>query len=348
MPYDNIFVQGVEYSVSSFTISDGAFGSCFYFATGLSVAPIIFKENIHKLPPYWITGFCEAESYFTVKVGIDKKRKWGISINPTFGIELHTKDKAILEMIMRYFGVGTIIDRIRDGKPTSIYSVQNTNGLVDVIVPHFEKYSLIGQKHIDFLLFSDAVAIIKNVKTKNLEVEDIRKILSLKGSMGKNKGLSQKINELYPNIVLADRIPIVTKEIPSPFWLAGFASGEGMFYIKPISKLGDIFTFKLLFTISQHIRDKTLLECIVSYLNCGYVETKPSRPNEGTYVASGQVSIRDIIIPFFEKHYIIGVKSLDFNDFCKASLLIDNKSHLTKEGKQKIISIKANMNRKRK
>jgi cytochrome c oxidase subunit 3 len=26
--------QGVEYSVSSFTISDGAFGSCFYFSTG--------------------------------------------------------------------------------------------------------------------------------------------------------------------------------------------------------------------------------------------------------------------------------------------------------------------------
>jgi cytochrome c oxidase subunit 3 len=28
-------LQGVEYSVSSFTISDGIFGSCFYFATGL-------------------------------------------------------------------------------------------------------------------------------------------------------------------------------------------------------------------------------------------------------------------------------------------------------------------------
>jgi cytochrome c oxidase subunit 3 len=26
--------QGVEYSVSSFTISDGVFGSCFYFSTG--------------------------------------------------------------------------------------------------------------------------------------------------------------------------------------------------------------------------------------------------------------------------------------------------------------------------
>jgi cytochrome c oxidase subunit 3 len=26
--------QGVEYTVPSFTISDGAFGSCFYFGTG--------------------------------------------------------------------------------------------------------------------------------------------------------------------------------------------------------------------------------------------------------------------------------------------------------------------------
>src|ERR1700709_2263499 len=28
------FFQGVEYTVSSFTISDGVYGSCFYFGTG--------------------------------------------------------------------------------------------------------------------------------------------------------------------------------------------------------------------------------------------------------------------------------------------------------------------------
>ncbi len=38
------FLQGVEYSVSSFTISDGVFGSCFYFGTGFLLgAPIIFN-----------------------------------------------------------------------------------------------------------------------------------------------------------------------------------------------------------------------------------------------------------------------------------------------------------------
>jgi heme/copper-type cytochrome/quinol oxidase subunit 3 len=51
--------QGVEYNVSSFTISDGAFGTCFYFGTGfhglitLCVAPFInikqLKTNISEL-----------------------------------------------------------------------------------------------------------------------------------------------------------------------------------------------------------------------------------------------------------------------------------------------------------
>ena len=67
------FFQGVEYSVSSFTISDGVFGTCFFFGTGLIFgAHIIFNKtkkifqtqyysNLHKnkdsLQPYWITGF---------------------------------------------------------------------------------------------------------------------------------------------------------------------------------------------------------------------------------------------------------------------------------------------------
>ena len=33
-PTVTLIVQGVEYSVSSFTISDGAFGTCFFFGTG--------------------------------------------------------------------------------------------------------------------------------------------------------------------------------------------------------------------------------------------------------------------------------------------------------------------------
>ena len=45
--------QGIEYNVSSFTISDGAFGTCFFFGTGfhgliITVALFIFIYIIHK------------------------------------------------------------------------------------------------------------------------------------------------------------------------------------------------------------------------------------------------------------------------------------------------------------
>ena len=34
------------------------------------------------------------------------------------------------------------------------------------------------------------------------------------------------------------------------------------------------------------------------------------------------------IIPFFKKYLILGVKALDFADFCKAAELMKNKAHL--------------------
>lgn len=36
--------QGVEYTVSSFTISDGIFGSSFYFGTGLTISLFIIEK----------------------------------------------------------------------------------------------------------------------------------------------------------------------------------------------------------------------------------------------------------------------------------------------------------------
>lgn len=95
-------LQGVEYSVSSFTMSDGIFGSCFYFGTGLILgAPIIFnttqktnslKNKPNMLEPYWITGFSDAESTFSVRVNKDESRLLGIRVYPVYSIELHIRD----------------------------------------------------------------------------------------------------------------------------------------------------------------------------------------------------------------------------------------------------------------
>jgi hypothetical protein len=60
-----------------------------------------------------------------------------------------------------------------------------------------------------------------------------------------------------------------------------------------------------------------------------------------------QSDILDIIIPFFEKYPIEGIKALDFSDFKQVADLLKNKEHLILEGFNKILEIKAGMNRER-
>ena len=54
--------------------------------------------------------------------------------------------------------------------------------------------------------------------------------------------------------------------------------------------------------------------------------------------------ILEKIIPFFKKHSLLGLKLLNFQDFCKASELIQNKDHLTDQGREKILFLKSGMN----
>jgi len=57
--------------------------------------------------------------------------------------------------------------------------------------------------------------------------------------------------------------------------------------------------------------------------------------------------ITEKIIPFFHKYSIVGVKALDFADFCLVAELMKNKAHLTLEGLDQIRQIKAGMNNER-
>lgn len=73
------------------------------------------------------------------------------------------------------------------------------------------------------------------------------------------------------------------------------------------------------------------MKTLEEYLNCGRHYFK-SNSEVGDFIVSKLSDITDKIIPFFEKYPILGVKGLDFKDFCKASELIKNKTHLTDSG----------------
>lgn len=53
--------------------------------------------------------------------------------------------------------------------------------------------------------------------------------------------------------------------------------------------------------------------------------------------------INNIIIPFFKKYPILGVKALDFNDWCLGAEIVQSKAHLTPEGLARLNTLKKGM-----
>ena len=127
--------------------------------------------------------------------------------------------------------------------------------------------------------------------------------------------------------------------------MAGFISGEGCFFIslnKGRNKKG--VGFNLVFQISQHIRDEFLLSKFIDYLGCGNLEKVSTRPNGVTFVVYKFSDIKEKVIPFFHNYPLLGIKSMDFQDFVEVANILEDKGHLTLEGLKKIKSLKSGMN----
>jgi hypothetical protein len=162
-----------------------------------------------------------------------------------------------------------------------------------------------------------------------------------------NNGLSEQLKEAFntygDGITPAVRSIKENVHIDNPQWLAGFSSGEGSFGVKVRnSNENSKAVVELIFQINQHVRDKQLITYIAEYLGCGNIYKHSE--NAIVYRVSKRSDLTEIIIPFFEKYPILGIKALDFKDFCYISELIKNKVHHNKEGIDQILRIKAKMN----
>jgi len=107
------------------------------------------------------------------------------------------------------------------------------------------------------------------------------------------------------------------------------------------------YSFLLTFNITQHLRDLELMNSLIKYLDCGKVYSYPNKFCTIFKVCKLELLINQII-PFFNKYHIQGSKLLDYQDFRKIALLMNDKVHLTKQGLAQIKKIKEGMNTGRK
>jgi len=141
----------------------------------------------------------------------------------TFVIGLHQKDRALLELIQSSWSVGKIYIQ---SKCMLHYRIQSIKEL-QVIIDHFDKYPLITQKLSDYILFKQAVELIKN--KEHLTEEGLHKIVAIKASM--NLGLSESLKADFPDVKPVPRPVVLNQKIKNPEWVSGFSSGEGCFNI---------------------------------------------------------------------------------------------------------------------
>lgn len=199
----------------------------------------------------------------------------------------------------------------------------------------------------------------------------ILKIIGLKSSL--NWGLPDNLTNAFPPkaIVHIPRPVFVFKGIPDPFWISGFTSGDGSFNLK----IGSSATtsigvrIQLRFGIGLHIRELDVIRGLANYFNSTTPLASKRLDISAAVVESSSLSTKnisilskvvnfqitnfsdiiDIIIPFFEKYPIQGIKALDFEDFKRVAEIMKTKNHLTKEGgyTTKILKIKQGMNQNR-
>jgi hypothetical protein len=272
----------------------------------------------------------------------NSKLKLGYQVQVCYQIGLNEKDKNLLEMIQIFFrGIGNILKQDKDLFQYRVTSIKD----LMLIIEHFENYPLITQKKADFDLFKQVMKIINN--SEHLTKKGLERIVNIKASM--NKGLSEELIKIFPNVNPIPRPIIKNQTIKNPNWLAGFVSGDGNFLIsifKGNTKTG--FTVRLVFRITQHSRDIELIKSFINYLGCGRYVASPLEFNYGNFVVSNLPDINKKIIPFFKKYLINGNKFFDFNDFCKAASIMETNSHKTLQGLEEIRKLKKGMNKGRK
>lgn len=135
----------------------------------------------------------------------------------------------------------------------------------------------------------------------------------------------------------------------NPYYVTGLVEGEGSFYVGILPrKLGEVdFEVRPSFSLSQHKRNKDLVYKIKEFFGCGFV--RPSIKDETLkYEVRDLESLKEKIIPHFEKYKLEGEKRKDFEIFKRIVGLMEERKHLKKEGLKEIIELVMKMTRNQK
>ncbi len=138
------------------------------------------------------------------------------------------------------------------------------------------------------------------------------------------------------------------KKIPSKigYYLAGFADGEGSFMVV-VRKKDDYKTgWKVSVAFNIANKDKVILTLFKRYLKCGTLRQR--KDGVWYYEVSNFSAIVENVIPFFDRfRFLSSVKKNSYSKFKKVVEIILKSEHTSKEGIEKVLSLRNQMSNDR-
>lgn len=286
-----------------------------------------------KLNPQWISGFTDAEGCFMIQVlKVAGKTGWGVS--PSFVIHLHAKDMDILYALQNYFGVGKVYVN-KNGKSAS-YIVKKLKDIVNVIIPHFKNYPLQSGKCIDLQLWLMCIDLLVN--KAHLTTEGLNKIISIKYAL--NKGLPESLKISFSDVKPLNRPEYkLSNTHLDPNWVSGFSEGDSSFLVTISGKTNQV---RVIYSLGLNDRDLPLILKLQEFF--GGIGKIASYDNVVQYRISDLNDIRKVLIPHFDTYNLKGNKLYNYLIWKEIINLMENKSHLTSEGLEKIFNLRHRLN----
>ena len=151
--------------------------------------------------------------------------------------------------------------------------------------------------------------------------------------------------QLYSTVSNLDNTVSKLPQVNEPWFISGFSDAEGCFLVivrkSPKSKQG--WQIEVNFTINLHVRDLDLLKFIQIYFRVGRIGKERNGCCDFTVGSLDQIIAK--VIPHFEKYPLKTKKYSDYLLFKEVVMMMQRGEHLTAEGLQKIINIRASLNR---
>lgn len=307
-------------------------------------------NSLPNLNPYNITGYFDGEGCFSVTIYKNPKMKTGISF--TFSVEMkqHSNSAHILKGVQQYFNNKGHISFSNKHKSVMRFKISKLNDILNLVIPHFDKYPLITSKNLNYIDFKKVMFIIKS--GEHLTEDGVKKIMDITNQMNTKRSFKDKWEFSFNQ---ASKIKL------NPEWVRTFTDGEGNFNFH-IRKTSNSNSNNCTFSIFQNVHDYHLMKLLIEFFGCGKLYPKTvtgsfesaenyylDRKKKGlnaiiTYVVNTKNPNKDIIIPFFNKYSLFTAKSLDFEDWKKLINLSDIKFYKTIEGRNVMLSISKSMN----